>query len=397
MKGIQTLEELCNRNDITDLKEWIDRAIQELRPEGPNATHALAKLIKELLDCRNPNLPFILIVALELEPISDLIESISSIFSAPNLTPKPDNCRFISEICKENLIGWTDRTAEEIKMSAEVTLNALVKKQDNKESIKWPSSKKRQKQKSNNSYIREMAPNVSLQSKALEKSEEIKHHTKSNSTKELKNLINAADYNKSKQLVKEGFHDKLSQNKSIITNEEEISRQDIKQDYLQKQSIQNQEIETFLPINILEYAGFWKRFDAFFVDFVVLFFLCCILGIIMILIIGITKLNFNYKEFTILFRFLAFLMIWIYYAAFESSSYQATPGKMAERLVVTDLNLQRISFVEASGRFLGKIISGLILGIGYLMAGFTEKKQALHDMMVDCQVLKENLKPDQII
>jgi uncharacterized RDD family membrane protein YckC len=58
-------------------------------------------------------------------------------------------------------------------------------------------------------------------------------------------------------------------------------------------------------------------------------------------------------------------------------------------LVVTDLNGNRISFARASGRFFAKIISGLIpLGIGYILAGVTEKKQALHDMIASCLVLR---------
>jgi uncharacterized RDD family membrane protein YckC len=56
---------------------------------------------------------------------------------------------------------------------------------------------------------------------------------------------------------------------------------------------------------------------------------------------------------------------------------------------VTDLNGDRISFGKASGRFFGKIISRLILGIGFFMIGFTEKKQGLHDMIAGCLVVKK--------
>ena len=65
----------------------------------------------------------------------------------------------------------------------------------------------------------------------------------------------------------------------------------------------------------------------------------------------------------------------------ESSSRQATVGKMALGLKVTDLEGRRISFARASGRHFAKYISGMILLIGYIMAGFTERKQALHDMI----------------
>jgi uncharacterized RDD family membrane protein YckC len=72
---------------------------------------------------------------------------------------------------------------------------------------------------------------------------------------------------------------------------------------------------------------------------------------------------------------------WIYEAAMESSSKQATLGKMALGLKVTDLEGRRISFARATGRHFSKIISGCILLIGYIMAGFTQRKQALHDMI----------------
>jgi uncharacterized RDD family membrane protein YckC len=74
----------------------------------------------------------------------------------------------------------------------------------------------------------------------------------------------------------------------------------------------------------------------------------------------------------------------------ESSSYQGTLGKMALGLTVTDLEGRQISFGRATGRYFSKIITGFIpLGIGYAMAGFTEKKQALHDIIAGCLVLRK--------
>ena len=66
---------------------------------------------------------------------------------------------------------------------------------------------------------------------------------------------------------------------------------------------------------------------------------------------------------------------------------------MALGLIVTDMEGRPITFARASGRFFAKIITGMIpFGIGYIMAGFTEKKQALHDMIASCLVLQKNLK-----
>jgi uncharacterized RDD family membrane protein YckC len=83
------------------------------------------------------------------------------------------------------------------------------------------------------------------------------------------------------------------------------------------------------------------------------------------------------------------LVSWLYFATFESSPWQATPGKKVFRLRVTDLEGKRLSFIRASGRYFGKIISWLLLGLGFVLAGFTEKKQALHDMLAGCLVLRD--------
>jgi uncharacterized RDD family membrane protein YckC len=80
---------------------------------------------------------------------------------------------------------------------------------------------------------------------------------------------------------------------------------------------------------------------------------------------------------------------WLYSAYFESSEWQATVGKKILNLMVTDLQGNRISFARASGRFFAKFVTALIpCGIGYILAGFTDKKQALHDMIASCLVLR---------
>lgn len=79
---------------------------------------------------------------------------------------------------------------------------------------------------------------------------------------------------------------------------------------------------------------------------------------------------------------------WLYEALLTSSHWQATLGKRALRIVVTDENGGRISFARASGRHFAKWVSGMLLGIGYLMQPFTPKKQALHDMIAGTLVVK---------
>jgi uncharacterized RDD family membrane protein YckC len=80
---------------------------------------------------------------------------------------------------------------------------------------------------------------------------------------------------------------------------------------------------------------------------------------------------------------------WLYHAYLESGEKQGTWGKQMMGLYVTDLLGNPITFGRASGRFFAKIVTGMIpLGIGYIMAGFTERRQALHDMIASCLVLR---------
>jgi len=79
---------------------------------------------------------------------------------------------------------------------------------------------------------------------------------------------------------------------------------------------------------------------------------------------------------------------WLYFALMESSAWQATLGKRAVGIKVTDMEGGRISFGRATGRHFGKFVSALIFYIGFIMAGFTEKRQALHDIMAGCLVVK---------
>ena len=85
------------------------------------------------------------------------------------------------------------------------------------------------------------------------------------------------------------------------------------------------------------------------------------------------------------------LLTWLYHALMESSEWQATLGKKVLGLVVTDMAGRRVSFGRATGRHFAKIITNMVPAfIGYIMAGFTERKQALHDMIAGCLVRRNN-------
>ena len=141
--------------------------------------------------------------------------------------------------------------------------------------------------------------------------------------------------------------------------------------------------------NIQQYAGFWRRFAAYLIDSMVIAFALTNFASLLSrqLVVSITNAQTLNTYLAIAISVMSLLLTWAYYSGMESSPLQATIGKLVVGIYVTDLQGQRISFGRATGRWFGKIISGAILLIGYLMAGFTEKKQALHDMMARCLVL----------
>ncbi|MDP9338105.1 MAG: RDD family protein, partial [Acidobacteriota bacterium] len=157
----------------------------------------------------------------------------------------------------------------------------------------------------------------------------------------------------------------------------------------------------------VQFAGFWLRvvaylidglvvgvaFAALFIPFAVMTGLFAALGSIRPgedprdagAALGVT---FFLGIFTIVA--LAILGGWLYHAKLESSSWQATRGKKALNLRVTDMAGARVTFGRATGRHFAKIITGLIpLGVGFALAGLTERRQALHDMLAGCLVLRD--------
>lgn len=143
------------------------------------------------------------------------------------------------------------------------------------------------------------------------------------------------------------------------------------------------------------YAGFWRRFLAVLIDTIVLAIGGAIIGGIFGAILGIV-LGVSGADLETIQALAGFLgniigivLNWLYYTLLESSSKMATLGKMAIGIVVTDPNNNRMTFGKANGRYWGKIISAIILFIGFIMAGFTQKKQALHDIMAGTLVVKK--------
>lgn len=167
-----------------------------------------------------------------------------------------------------------------------------------------------------------------------------------------------------------------------------------------------------------KYGGFWKRFLAHLIDQILLGFISSVILIPIIIVFGYgifsqfnhiddlefknvsfqpNDLNhFSFAEISMLisailfFALISIIISWLYYSLMESSKKQATVGKMLLNLQVTDLSGNRISFGRATGRYFAKILSGLFLGIGYLLMLFSARKQTLHDMISGCIIIDSN-------
>lgn len=135
------------------------------------------------------------------------------------------------------------------------------------------------------------------------------------------------------------------------------------------------------------YGGFWIRVVAAIIDGVLVRVVVSPIGAVFGLS-GLAVGGFGHGGFLLAHLIgggALFVLIlagsWLYEALMESSSYQATLGKMIFGMKVTDLYGNRISFARATGRHFAKILSGMILCVGFIMVGLSERKQGLHDLL----------------
>ncbi len=131
----------------------------------------------------------------------------------------------------------------------------------------------------------------------------------------------------------------------------------------------------------MTYAGFLRRLVAYLIDGVIFYAVFFIVGFVLGALLGASQ------EIQVFISLISIVIAWLYFAMMESSDKQATFGKMAIGIKVTDMSGRRISFGRATGRYFAKIVSGIILLIGYIMVAFTAKKQGLHDMMAGTLVV----------
>lgn len=138
----------------------------------------------------------------------------------------------------------------------------------------------------------------------------------------------------------------------------------------------NENIRSMIP------AGFWRRFFAMLIDNFI------ILTSAYIVVLVYTLEGSSQESIDIIIRFYMIIVGSLYFILSESSSYQGTVGKKVLGIKVTGVNGEKIGIGKAIARHIGKLTSALILMIGYLMVAFTKDKQALHDLMSDCLVIK---------
>ena len=137
-------------------------------------------------------------------------------------------------------------------------------------------------------------------------------------------------------------------------------------------------------------ADFGSRLGAILIDAVILSFILLVL--IGLLIVGLTdQLGQDASPAMmigglLLYFFGPSVLVITYQAVWECSSRQATPGKLLLGLRVVTTGGEKLSFLNALGRNAGRILSSVMM-IGYIMALFTDRKQALHDMMADTLVI----------
>jgi len=153
-----------------------------------------------------------------------------------------------------------------------------------------------------------------------------------------------------------------------------------------------------------KYAGFWIRFGAYLIDGII----CAVViygSLFIVILLGAALTPGSYSSYyspyssgtspvtgllVILWFVFVIVFSWLYYAYQESSAAQATLGKQAVGVIVTDAEGNRISLGKATGRWLAKILSALIFCIGFIMIGFTDQKQGLHDMIASTRVVYKN-------
>jgi uncharacterized RDD family membrane protein YckC len=154
------------------------------------------------------------------------------------------------------------------------------------------------------------------------------------------------------------------------------------------------------------YAGFWYRFLAWLIDIIILGVVLGALGAVIMVVSAIFALrgsDFPASSLALIFGAYGVVIVTnivlslLYFAVSESSRWQATIGKLALGLKVTDANGKRLSFLHALARYIAHIVSNLTFGIGYVLNVFTARQQTLHDLIVGTLVVYKEVTPTDLV
>lgn len=157
------------------------------------------------------------------------------------------------------------------------------------------------------------------------------------------------------------------------------------------------------------YAGLGRRFVAFIVDFIIIILFDLVAMAVLGLTRGIQNSYFYFVQrvpvdtlttegtmgallgsIIAAYGIVLIVIPWLYFAGFESSRSQATPGKLLMHIVVTDMTGNKSTFARVTLRHFAKFVSALVIFIGFLMIGLTQRRQGLHDRIAGCLVLLQD-------
>jgi uncharacterized RDD family membrane protein YckC len=134
------------------------------------------------------------------------------------------------------------------------------------------------------------------------------------------------------------------------------------------------------------YAGFWKRGGAIFIDGIIL----QIVNLSMLFAFGLKFIDPKPTPEAIHLRLILMIPQYIFFFGYEVffiGKFGATPGKMASKIKVINADGSKVGYLKALGRVFAKFLSVIILGIGYIMAAFDDEKRALHDRICNTRVI----------
>ncbi len=145
---------------------------------------------------------------------------------------------------------------------------------------------------------------------------------------------------------------------------------------------------------VMEYAGFWRRVWAGTIDVALeataALIITYVIDRMLARVGGMLGYERSISQKAAGFAYILVLAIgaWLYCAFAESSPRRATIGKRLMGLQVAAADGGRVSFGQATVRHFMKFLSLFSAGVGFMMAGWTKRRQALHDIPCDCVVVR---------